>query len=69
IGSQPRDIVDGDAQLTRFIERAGPDQDAALTRLLHRRMLRHCLVIAGPGANADHIALAKIEPILDCIPA
>jgi hypothetical protein len=61
IGSQPRDIVDGDAQLTRFIERAGPDQDAALTRLLHRRMLRHCLVIAGPGA--------KIEPILDRIPA
>lgn len=69
IGTQPTSLVDADAQLTRFIETAGPEQDAALTRLFHRRFLRHCLIIAGPNPNPDHIALAMMEPILVHKPA
>jgi len=65
IGTRPANIAEADAALTRFIEAAGPEHDAALTRLFHRRTLRHCLVIAGPGAAPDHLALAKMEPILD----
>jgi len=57
-------IADADAHLQAFIARAGPDSDAALVRLLHRKLLRDCLIIAGPDAPADHIALAQIEPVL-----
>jgi aminoglycoside phosphotransferase (APT) family kinase protein len=64
-GTRPVNIADADAVLARFIESAGPEQDAALTRLFHRRTLRDCLVIAGAAASPDHIALAKMEPILD----
>jgi len=48
-----------------FIRSAGPEHDAALTRLMHRRLLRQCLIIAGPDAAADHLALMKVEPLLD----
>ena len=64
-GTRPADLSAADAALTRFIEAAGPEHDAALTRLFHRRFLRQCLIIAGPDAAADHIALAVMEPILD----
>ncbi len=56
--------ADADAVLTRFVEQAGPEHDAALTRLFYRQTLRQCLIIAGPGASADHIAFARMEPIL-----
>ena len=65
IGSKPANVEEADRALLRFIEQAGPEHDRALTRLLHRRTLRHCLVIAGPAAGANHLALAKMEPILD----
>lgn len=64
-GTGPADLTQADADLTRFIEAAGPEHDAALTRLFHRRFLRQCLIIAGPDAPVDHIALAVMEPILD----
>ena len=64
LGHRPVDLVEGDAALLRFIEAAGPDQDAALTRFFHRRTLRHCLVIAGENAGENHLVLAKMEPIL-----
>jgi len=64
LGHRPADLVAGDAALLRFVETAGPDQDAALTRFFHRRTLRHCLVIAGVDASPDHLVLAKMEPIL-----
>lgn len=67
--TDPKNLVEADADLTRFIETAGADQDAALTRLFHRRFLRHCLIIAGPDPSPDHIALAVMEPILDRKPA
>ena len=64
-GTRPVNLSEADADLTRFIAAAGPEHDAALTRLFHRRFLRQCLIIAGPDAAGDHIALAVMEPILD----
>ncbi|WP_336971198.1 hypothetical protein [Sphingobium aromaticiconvertens] len=65
IGSRLTSLEEADLALLRYIKRAGPEQDAALTRLFHRRTLRHCLVIAGPDAGPDHLALARMEPILN----
>lgn len=64
-GTSPTNLADADADLIAFISAAGPDQDAALTRLFHRRFLRHSLIIAGPDPAPGHVALAKMEPILD----
>ena len=64
-GTNPANVTEADADLTRFIAAAGAEHDAALTRLFHRRFLRQCLIIAGAGPAPDHIALAKMEPILD----
>ena len=64
-GTLPADMAQADADLAAFIANAAPDQDAALTRLLHRRFLRHSLIIAGPNPAPGHIALTKMEPILD----
>jgi hypothetical protein len=68
-GTQPNGLLAADSDLTHFIKAAGPEHDAALTRLFHRRFLRHCLIIAGPNPSPDHIALAVMEPILDRKPA
>lgn len=65
LGHRPADMIEADKSLLRFIESAGPEHDAALTRFFHRRTLRHCLVIAGPDAGEDHLVLAKMEPILN----
>jgi len=57
------DPAEGEAALMHFIEESAPDDDVALTRFFHRRMLRQCLVIAGPDAPADHLVLARMEPL------
>lgn len=57
-------IADADRLLQAYIAQAGPHDDAAVVRLLHRKLLRDCLIIAGREAPEDHIALAKIEPVL-----
>jgi len=64
-GKTATSLTEANADLVRLIEAAGPEQDAVLTRLFHRRFLRQCLVIAGADSPPGHIALAKIEPILD----
>jgi hypothetical protein len=61
-GEKARDAIEGDAALLRFIASAGPDQDAALTRLFHRISLRQCLIIA--GGDPAHLALTPTDPIL-----
>jgi hypothetical protein len=53
-----------DAALCTFIDSAGPSEDEAITRLLHRKLLRQCLVIAKENPGAERIALAPMEPIL-----
>lgn len=63
-GTQPAGLIEADAFLTQYIKAAGPEQDGVLTKLFHRRFLRHCLIIAGPGPGSDHIALSPMEPIL-----
>lgn len=65
LGKRPADLVDADRLLVAFIRVAGPERDAELTRLMHRRLLRQCLIIAGPDAPDDHLALMKVEPLLD----
>lgn len=65
LGERPADLLDADRKLVAFIRSAGPEHDAALTRLMHRRLLRQCLIIAGPDAPEDHLALMKVEPLLD----
>ncbi|MBL0115192.1 MAG: hypothetical protein IPP45_06930 [Sphingomonadales bacterium] len=57
-------VGEAEAELLRFVQAAGPDQDEAILRLLHARLSRDCLVIAGENPAADHIALSPMEPIL-----
>lgn len=64
-GTNPANVMEADSDLIHFITAVGIEQDAALTRLFHRRFLRQCLIIAGADPAPDHIALAKMEPILD----
>ncbi|KPF79309.1 hypothetical protein [Novosphingobium sp. AAP93] len=64
-GGTARTLAEGDEALVRLIGTDDPGLDAALTRLFHRRFLRQCLIIAGPDPALAHIALAKMEPILD----
>jgi len=57
-------VGEAETELLRFVQAAGPDQDEAILRLLHARLSRDCLVIAGENPAADHIALSPMEPIL-----
>ena len=63
LGTAQADPTQGEAALMRFVENSGPPDDVALTRFFHRRMLRRCLVIAGPDATGDHLVLVPVEPL------
>jgi hypothetical protein len=63
-GDAPQHVAAAEAQLLAFVQAAGPDQDEAILRLLHARLTRDCLVIAGENPPAGHIALSPMEPIL-----
>jgi aminoglycoside phosphotransferase (APT) family kinase protein len=65
LGKHPASLVEADAALKAYVQQAGPDQDARLIRLFHRRILRLCLLLAGPDAPADHLLFIKVEPILN----
>lgn len=41
LGSRPASAREADAALERFVAEAGPEHDAALVRLFHRRVQRH----------------------------
>ena len=46
-----------DKALSAYVKQAGPEQDATLVKLFHRRLLRLCHVITGPtrtGRRAVH---------------
>jgi hypothetical protein len=51
--------------LLSFVQSAGPEQDEAILRLIHARLTRDCLVIAGENPSAGHIALAPMDPVLN----
>jgi hypothetical protein len=64
VGKRPRDILSAEIELKTFVMHAGPEEDARLIKLFHRRMLRLCLMLAGPDAPKDHLLFIKVEPIL-----
>ena len=64
LGQRPADVNSADIALRDYIRTAPPAEDARLVNLFHRRLLRQCLVFAGPEAPADHLFLKKVEPIL-----
>ena len=64
LGYRPADAEAAEQSLTEFVLAAGPEHDKPLIKLFYCRYLRHCLVLAGPNPPADHILLAKVEPIL-----
>lgn len=63
-GADDCGVADADAALLAFVQAAGVDRDGEIVRLLHRKLLRECLIIAGPNPPNDHIALAAMEPVL-----
>jgi hypothetical protein len=65
LGHRPGNLEEADRALKDFVLQAGPEHDATLVRLFHRRLLRQCLVFAGPDAPADHLLFKKVEPILE----
>lgn len=62
LGERPTDLPAADRALVDFIKSAGPEHDHALIKLLYRKMMRQCLIIA--GGDPDHLVLCKMEPIL-----
>ena len=62
LGTRPADLPAADLALIEYIKGAGPEDDKTLIKLLYRRMLRQCLIIA--GGDADHLVLCPMEPIL-----
>jgi hypothetical protein len=65
LGRRPANLVEADAALKTYVQAAGPDQDARLIKLFHRRILRLCLLLAGEGAPEDHLLFIKVDPILN----
>lgn len=65
LGHRPANLIEADKQLKAFVQTAGAEHDAALIKLFHNRILRWCLVLAGPNAPKDHLLFVKIEPILN----
>ena len=63
-GKTVHNVAEADAMAMEFIQKAPPEKDADIVRLLHRKLLRDCLIIAGENPPADHIALAPMEPVL-----
>jgi hypothetical protein len=64
VGVRQRDILSAEKALKTFVQSATPKDDARLIKLFHRRMLRLCLMLAGPDAPKDHLLFIKVEPIL-----
>lgn len=64
LGFRPADGPSGDAALEAFIADAGPEHDAVLIKLLHRRVMRQMLllepVLAAPGGIGHLTALTEL---------
>ncbi|BBY21959.1 phosphotransferase [Mycobacterium stomatepiae] len=64
LGNQPVDRQSGDLMLENFIRDAGPEHDAALIEVLHRRVMRQMLllepVLAAPGGIGHLVALPDL---------
>jgi hypothetical protein len=65
LGHRSANIVEADKALKAYVQKAGPDEDVRLLKLFHRRILRLCLLMAGPNAPKNHLLFIKVEPILN----
>lgn len=65
LGEPVDDIVSADRKLKAYVRNAGPEEDARLLTLFHRRAQRMCLLLAGADAPADHLLFVRVEPIFD----
>ena len=65
LGRRFANMVEADEALRQFVLNAGPDYDIPLVKLFHRRLLRLCLVLAGPNASPEHLLFSKADPILN----
>lgn len=64
LGRRFVNLVEADKALKQFVLNTGPEYDVPLVKLFHHRMLRLCLMIAGPNAPKDHLLFSKAEPLL-----
>jgi len=63
-GKAVHDAQAADAALSIFIDSADARSDAEIARVLHRKLLRQCLVIAGDDPATARIALAPMDPVI-----
>lgn len=64
-GEPVSELAGADRALKRFVQSAGPDRDRDLLVLFQRRLMRLCLLLAGPDAPADHLLFTPVESIFD----
>lgn len=65
IGHRPATMSEAEDVLKAYIRTVGPERDAELIQLFHRRMLRLSMVIAGTNPCDDNPLFFKLEPILN----
>jgi hypothetical protein len=64
LGERPRDLADAESRLKAFVREAEPEMDGPLLQLIHRRLFRQCLLLAGADAPRDHLLLIPVEPLI-----
>jgi aminoglycoside phosphotransferase (APT) family kinase protein len=64
-GQRPASVSAGEAMLKKFIVENGAEADVALVKMLHKRMLRLSMVIAGSNPSDTNPLFFKLEPILN----
>ena len=58
------DAAEADRALMAFIQKSGADRDEALVQLLHRKVLRLSMIIAGTDPDEANPLFQKLPPIL-----
>jgi hypothetical protein len=64
LGETFQNIDAADEALMLRIAKGNPDEDEALVRLFHRRLLRLSMIIAGTDPDDDNPLFHKLDPIL-----
>ena len=64
-GEALENIDAADEALMQCITKGDPDEDEALVRLFHRRLLRLSMIIAGTDPDDDNPLFHRLDPILE----
>ena len=64
-GKRPENLAAAENDLKAYIDVGDPARDKDLVQLVHRRMLRLSMVIAGSDPTDDNPLFFKLEPILN----